>query len=194
MPLQPPPTDKHFATSDEAFTALQAHARNEGFAMVKKRPSCYEDGKPRRYDIACVRGNGAYKPKSAGLRKSTTKRTGCPFKMKIVQRKDSDDLWVPGILCGEHNHEPDLPIAFPEHRRGALTDAQKTIIRALLHHSNLSARGIIEVLKHQYPDVLLTEKDIWNLRRESILLGWPIVKDGSTTTSTGITNTGTTST
>lgn len=60
---------------------------------MKKRPSSYENNLPRRYDIACVCGNGEYKSQAAGLRKSKTKRTGCPFKMKIVQRKDTGDQW-----------------------------------------------------------------------------------------------------
>ncbi|KAL7947477.1 hypothetical protein V8C42DRAFT_317898 [Trichoderma barbatum] len=117
--------------------------------------------------MLCVRGNGEYKSKASGLRKSTTKRTGCPFKMKIVQRKNSNDLWLLGPLCGDHNHESNLPISFPEHWRGALSEEQKNTITALLDHSNLSARAIIETVKLRYPYLLLTEKDIWNLRLEN---------------------------
>ncbi|ETS07133.1 hypothetical protein M419DRAFT_67446 [Trichoderma reesei RUT C-30] len=165
MPLQPPPTDKRFASAEEAFKALQAHARDQGYAVVKTRPSDYKDGKPRRYDIACVCGNGKYKSGAAGLRKSGTKRTGCPFKMKIVRRKDADDLWVPGILCGSHNHDANSAINFPEHRRGALTVEQTNVLRALLGHSKLTIKTIGEIIKLQFPDILLTEKDISNLRQ-----------------------------
>ncbi|KAH0489392.1 hypothetical protein TgHK011_009824 [Trichoderma gracile] len=165
MPLEPPPTDKRFTSADEAFKALQAHARDQGYAVVKTRPSDYRDGKPRRYDVACVCGNGKYKSEAAGLRKTRTKRTGCPFKMKMVQRKDADDLWVIGILCGSHNHDANPAINFPEHRRGALTVEQKNVIRALLNHSKLTIKIISEVVKLQFPDILLTEKDISNLRQ-----------------------------
>ncbi|OTA05150.1 hypothetical protein A9Z42_0057830 [Trichoderma parareesei] len=138
MPLQPPPTDKRFTSADEAFKALQAHARDQGYAVVETRPSDYKDGKPRRYDIAC---------------------------MKIVQRKDADDLWVPGILCDSHNHDASSAISFPEHRRGALTVEQTKVLRALLGHSKLTLKTIGEIIKLQFPDILLTEKDISNLRQ-----------------------------
>ncbi|KAL7807507.1 hypothetical protein V8C44DRAFT_186290 [Trichoderma aethiopicum] len=165
MPLEPPPTDKRFTTADEAFKALQAHARDQGYAVVKTRPSDYHNGKPRRYDISCVCGNGKYKSEAAGLRKSTTKRTGCPFKMKMVQRKDANDLWVLGILCGSHNHGANPAISFPEHRRAALTPEQKNVLKALLNHSKLTIKMIGEIVKLQFPDILLTEKDISNLRQ-----------------------------
>ncbi|KAM0460071.1 hypothetical protein ACHAPV_000323 [Trichoderma viride] len=166
MPLQPPPTDKLFASADEAFQSLQDHARGEGYAIVKKRPSSYENNLPRRYDIACVCGNGEYKSQAAGLRKSKTKRTGCPFKMKIVQRKDTGDQWVPGIMCPDHNHAPNLAVNFPIHRRAALTEEQRHNIEVLLEKTKLSARAIIELMKKQYPEILLTEKDVWNIRQK----------------------------
>lgn len=166
MSLQPPPTNKFFTSVDEAFKALQEHAREEGYALVKKRPSSYENNLPRRYDIACVCGNGEYKSKASGLRKSKTKRTGCPFKMKIVQRKDSGDQWVPGLICSDHNHAPNLAVSFPVHRRAALTEEQRHNIEVLLEKTKLSARAINELMKKQYPDILLTEKDIWNIRQK----------------------------
>ncbi|KAL7926963.1 hypothetical protein ACQKWADRAFT_279143 [Trichoderma austrokoningii] len=171
MPLQPPPTDKVFTSADEAFQALQDHARGEGYAIVKKRPTSYANNMPRRYDIACVCGNGEYKSQAAGLRKSRTKRTSCPFKMKIVQRKDTGDQWVPGVLCGDHNHAPNLAVDFPVHRRAALTEEQKHNIGVLLEQTRLSARAIIELLKKQYPEILLTEKDVWNMRQKKKWIG-----------------------
>lgn len=165
MPLQPS-NRQTFASADEAFQTLQDHAREEGYAIVKKRPSSYENNLPRRYDISCVCGNGEYKSQAAGLRKSKTKRTGCPFKMKIVQRKDAGDQWVPGILCPDHSHAPLLAVNFPIHRRAALTEEQKHNIEALLEKTKLSARAIIELMKKQYPEILLTEKDVWNIRQK----------------------------
>lgn len=168
MPLQPPPVDKVFTTADEAFKFLQDHARGEGYALVRTRPSSYQNNVPRRYDISCVYGNGRYQPRAAGIRKSKTKRTGCPFKMKVVQRKDSGDRWVPGIISSDHNHDPNLAINFPEHRRAALTDTQRNNIEVLLENTNLTAKAINEIMKKQYPDLLLTEKDIWNIRQKSL--------------------------
>ncbi|KAL7964306.1 hypothetical protein HDV63DRAFT_398684 [Trichoderma sp. SZMC 28014] len=139
MPLQPPPTDKLFTSADEAFQALQDHAREEAYAIVKKRPSSYENNLPGRYDISC---------------------------MKIVQRKDTGDQWVPGILCPDHNHAPLLAVNFPINRRAALTEEQKHNIEVLLEKTKLSARAIIELMKKQYPDILLTEKDVWNIRQK----------------------------
>jgi len=168
MPLQPPPIDKLFMTAEEAFQALQDHAREEGYALVRTRSTSYQNNLPRRYDISCVCGNGEYKPKAAGIRKSKTKRTGCPFKMKIVQRKDSGDRWKTGILCGDHNHASGLAVNFPEHRRAALTKEQRNNIEVLLENTSLTARAINEIMKKQHPTILLTEKDIWNIRQKAL--------------------------
>lgn len=67
--------------------------------------------------------------------------------MKIVQRKDTGDQWVPGILCPDHNHAPLLAVNFPIHRRAALTEEQKHNIEVLLEKTKLSARAIVELMK-----------------------------------------------
>jgi hypothetical protein len=86
--------------------------------------------------------------------------------MNIVKREDSGDQWVPGILCPDHNHAPNLAVNFPVYRRAALTEEQKHNIEVLLERTKFSARAIIDLMKKQYPEILLTEKDVWNIRQK----------------------------
>ncbi|KAH7006764.1 hypothetical protein EDB80DRAFT_717808, partial [Ilyonectria destructans] len=59
-PLTAPSTSRSYDTHEDAFAAVQAHAKDEGYAVSYHKPSNYKDGKPRRYELVCVCGGRPY--------------------------------------------------------------------------------------------------------------------------------------
>ncbi|KOS20242.1 hypothetical protein ESCO_006132 [Escovopsis weberi] len=168
MPMEPPPTDRQFKDFDSAFRACQRHARRQGYALVKVRPCNYDnDGTPRRYDFACAYGgNRAHSSTSTGLRKSATRKTGCPFKMKVLQKRLLNNAWIIDVVCPDHNHGPDDPAKFPEHRVGSLRRRHFEKIKELSQDPKMSARAIRDALRADDPNTLVNEIDVANLLRE----------------------------
>ncbi|KAM4067067.1 MULE transposase [Hirsutella rhossiliensis] len=139
---QPPPPNNMplFETFDDAFDELQRHARCQGYAIVKFKPSNYEHGLPRRYDIVCACGGREYK------------RTSCPFRVKVVRLKLEGDLWrISANRAG----------AFPEYRR--LHPHQLQQVKDLSRDAGLTARQILLALRAKSPRLLATEQDIANI-------------------------------
>ncbi|KAM4067994.1 MULE transposase [Hirsutella rhossiliensis] len=160
-----------FETADAAIEAIQALARDEGYAVVKVRSSNKRMGIPHRWDLACARGPIHHVSIAARLRESGTRKAGCPFKVKIVQMTTLDDLWHITVMCPEHNHGPEDPIAFPEHRK--LTQAQIDEVELLSRDAAQTARTIHISLSVRNEGILTTEKDVTNLqtRRQMRELG-----------------------
>lgn len=112
MPLNPPggfPPDGF-----ESFPALHAftnaQAKEQGYSIVKRRPSNYKNGISRRYDVSCVAGGQAYRSVSTGQRRVTTKKTSCPWKAKALQSA-TNDRWFFYQQDARHNHNPIQPKA-----------------------------------------------------------------------------------
>ncbi|XP_044716510.1 MULE transposase domain-containing protein [Hirsutella rhossiliensis] len=82
-----------------------------------------------------------------------------------------DDLWHITVMCPEHNHGPEDPIAFPEHRK--LTQAQIDEVELLSRDAAQTARTIHISLSVRNEGILTTEKDVTNLqtRRQMRELG-----------------------
>lgn len=135
--------------------------------MSYHKPSNYKDGKPRRYELVCVCGGRPYQRRGAGLRKSSSRKTGCLFRLKLVQQKTIGDRWVIGILHGDHNHYADDPITYPEHRTLHLSQIEQ--IQAQSHHIRLTASAIKISLRAKNPDILVTAQDIYNIQRTARL-------------------------
>ena len=48
-----PPPERQFNTFEELLTFANDFAKRQGYAVVKRRPSNYRDGSPRRFDLVC---------------------------------------------------------------------------------------------------------------------------------------------
>ena len=48
-----PPPEGQFNTFEDLLTFVNDFAKQQGYAVVKRRPSNYRDGSPRRYDLVC---------------------------------------------------------------------------------------------------------------------------------------------
>lgn len=162
MSLAPPDFPEPFPTHEGAFSALQQWARDHGYAVSRHKPSNYANGLPRRYEIVCAFGGTPYTSKSNGIRKSTTRKTNCPFKVKLVQQRALGDLWAMTVMCGHHNHGPNDPVTFREHSRGRGQHVRD--VEAQSREAGATGRGIRTSLQANNPGLLVTERDVWNAR------------------------------
>lgn len=151
-----------FDTPEAAIEAIQSLARDEGYAVVKVRSANKVMGIPRRWDLACAQGHSHRRAIRSRLREASTRKIDCPFKVKIVQMRTLDDMWHVTVMCPDHNHGPEDPIAFPEHRK--LTQAQIDEVEFLSRDANQTARTIHISLSVRNEDILTTQKDITNLQ------------------------------
>lgn len=104
MPLHPPEDGAQFDDDQAAKKALQAFAVEQGYSISSRRSLNYVNGKPTRHDLVCGFGGKPYQTTSKGIRKPRSKKTACPFKLKLVWRK-ARGCWLVETVCGDHNHQ-----------------------------------------------------------------------------------------
>ncbi|KAJ3561230.1 hypothetical protein NPX13_g9030 [Xylaria arbuscula] len=158
MPLAPPPDGAVFPTWDDCMRAVQTHAAAEGYAVNSKgQAKVKETGLYRRYVIRCDK-SGVFKSSAQlGTRKSSTKKTDCPFSAACNIRPDGCFLRV---LVPEHNHPPSaLPAAHVAHRK--ITEEQRQIIETRAVERK-SIKVIWQELKELDPNTYITFKDVDN--------------------------------
>jgi hypothetical protein len=168
MSLAAPP-EAIYPDVDSAFTEIQEHAREHGYALFRY----YR--KPSRVVFACDRA-GRYDSKgkdpsthSSKQRKKTgSKKCKCPMKVELRLDKLSNQ-WSLRVLESAHNHEPSAAsIAHPAHRLPALAPLRHTTISTLAHAS-VSTSQILTTLRALDTDVPLILKDISNLIQKARL-------------------------
>jgi hypothetical protein len=162
MNLLPPPTDIQYDDAESAKAALRDHATDQGYEIVARRSLNYVNGVPMRHDLVCGCSSTSNGPStSKGLRRASSKKTGCPFKLKLLYRK-SLGAWAVEVVCGTHNHLPHelggLPDARLYHRHNYLEQ-----INELRQNPQMTARGIKDALKRTDPNCPLTYKDVENI-------------------------------
>ncbi|KAI1163205.1 hypothetical protein F5B18DRAFT_329824 [Nemania serpens] len=157
MPLAPPPDGAVFPTWDECFRAVQSFAANEGYAVTAKgQAKKKETGLYRRYVIRCDRSGSFKSHAQLGVRRTSSKKTNCPFSAACNIRPDGCFLRV---LKPDHNHPPSLPAVHVQHRR--LTDEQRQLVEARALERK-SIRLIWAELKTLDPNTYITYKDVDN--------------------------------
>ncbi|OAQ59597.1 transcription factor, FAR1-related protein [Pochonia chlamydosporia 170] len=103
-----------FDTYDDLILDLNRRMERQGYKIVKARSHRNKIGggdvaenEIVRCDLVCDRGGRPYKS-TATKHKTHTKKTGCPWKAKAVNRKSAGG-WILTIFCNEHNHEAGTP-------------------------------------------------------------------------------------
>lgn len=110
MPLNPPENIplEGCGSFEGLFHLINVQAKEQSYSIIKRRPSNYKDGVPRRYDLACVAGGVVKASTSTGQRRATSKKTHCPWKAKAVRSK-TGPRWFFELQDGAHNHGPIEP-------------------------------------------------------------------------------------
>jgi hypothetical protein len=108
------PEEGIYSSYNELFEDISGRMQKDGYKIVKERShrsrtvgGSITENEIIRVDLACNRGGRPYRS-SAKKHRSSTKKTGCPWKAKAVHRKSAGG-WVLTMVCDQHNHEPGTP-------------------------------------------------------------------------------------
>lgn len=167
---------------------LNAWGRENGLAFVKTQASNYSEGKARRYTVICDRGRS--RPSNAHSRKTSTTKTGCPWRGVAKALKANGWLWefeiskAPG---DRHNHEATTLLVTHSTHRG-LTDEMKAFVKSMSSNPGVRPREIYITLQHQFPTQkdTFTARDIENYRArlQKAKTAGPLLTPSKTTTLT----------
>lgn len=157
MPLAPP-AEGVFHSIEDCERAVQAHAAKEGYAVVMHaKAKSKRTGKYIRYLIRCDKSGSFQSKATIGIKKTTTKKTNCPFSCHINIR---DDGCYFAVSVPEHNHPPSNdPSEHVKHRK--LSEDQRRFIEAGAIEKK-TVRAIHEDLLRAFPDCLAKLEDIGN--------------------------------
>lgn len=158
--IEPPP-DCTYGSYDEALDALRTHGSLHGYGFHIKRTKPHNSHVKTRYYYQCDKSK-TYQSK-ATVRSTSTRTTGCSFKLVIFKMKaeadqPTDDRWMLQVTNPDHNHRPSLHASahLVYHRRTApQTDTIQSMTRA-----GSRPMQILTALQQQDPDTLVTANDI----------------------------------
>jgi hypothetical protein len=165
-----PPAEAAYLDPTTAFTAIQAHAKAYGYALIQR------DKTPTRILYTCDRaGKYSAKGKDPNMHKSKQRvNTGskkCSCLMRVSLCFDSvSSTWVLKVLEATHTHGPSAAVtAHPAHRIAAISLETHASI-STLSRVGLSPRQILMTLRKSDPDIPLITKDIANLAQKDRLI------------------------
>ncbi|KAG6129787.1 hypothetical protein E4U12_004498 [Claviceps purpurea] len=167
-PIPDLPPSPQFATLDELLAFLHKWGTAQGVGFVKGSSSSKREINGQRqsayYQIECDRGHRR-PSQSTGLRRPTTRRINCPFRIRASCRKAKGNTWTYAVIPGRghHNHAASIdPVAHPVLRRR--TPEQKALIRSLCSIQRLQVRDILEIMRVHDPEIIITARDVSNER------------------------------
>lgn len=157
-PLDPPEDFITHETPEEAIEALQQWAHDHGYAVYKRR-SKKKQGSLYKIWVDCDRG-GIHTSHGAS-RKTSTKKTNCPFSVHLVrQKRDGNVVWKRHVMLPDHNHEASIaPIAHTSYRKR--TDEALKLIETMTL-SGSKARDVLTACRQHGHTV--SARDIYNER------------------------------
>lgn len=154
-------------TIEELQTAVNNWAKEYGFAVVHANGRNKDEaGKYTRYEFQCDRFGNPRPPRGAGLRKTAMRKCGCRWKGYTVKTSNG---WIYRNYTGEaynsHNHPPSLESsAHPQHRKCPIEVVES--IATISSHPSIRPREVRNIIYQQYPELPLTDKDIYNVREK----------------------------
>ena len=142
------------ATLEAAIQVIEQHAKQHGYGITrckvvldKRTPPT-----PRRYDYRCAKGG--IKRGEGVKRKTATRMTECPFKVRI--KRLGAEEWQVFVDNALHNHDTSHPSNFAKLRRPH--EEEKVLIRSL-HASGTAPRFIVAALIDRDPQCLMSLRD-----------------------------------
>jgi hypothetical protein len=159
-PLGPPPDEIVYSTLEAAKSALQNHARENGYgvSVVSSRET--------RTAYGCAKG-GKYRDtrnpethESKRRKNTSSMKTDCRWS---VHAKKCHDGWIIAVQNNNHNHgRIAASSALPQHRIAALQLDERAVVRDMsaLGHSPTQ---ILDAIRQSNPESNLIPRDVYNL-------------------------------
>ncbi|KAL3954621.1 hypothetical protein ACCO45_010184 [Purpureocillium lilacinum] len=165
----PAPESGEYPTINALMAALNAFYVTRGAAVVKKSASNYRivNGvrMPTYYSVNCDRGPRRASS-SKGLRRASTLKLDCPFRIVAAATKASDFRWSYRVVEPNHNHGPSSgPEAHAAHRKR--TPAQRGAhgqARLVRHHQGQGRR---RHRQGRWRPSFFRQRDVYNDRQKA---------------------------
>ncbi|TVY66378.1 PKS-NRPS hybrid synthetase [Fusarium oxysporum f. sp. cubense] len=159
------PPEGEFPSRKDLVTAINAWARDRGYAFVVKNSWKTSSGRTGVI-YCCDRGTKPASTTKIRKRNTTSRYTGCLFSV-IAKEEASRTAWSlkyrPDHSHHEHNHEPSNALAHPTHRQ--LSSPDRSIVRQLAN-AGATPKVITSHLRNT-TGTLATQKDIYNCIAQS---------------------------
>ena len=79
---------RNYASFEELYNAVQAHARKKNYAIIMKRfKKIYFSNEKRKCVLICDRKNITKRKKKTKFRKIESKKCDCEFKVNVIYKK-----------------------------------------------------------------------------------------------------------
>ena len=156
-----PPPDDTYPSYEDALDALRSHGMQHGYGFYIQRTKPHSSDVKTRYYYQCDKSR-IYSSK-ATVKSTSTRTTGCPFKLVIFKVKGEDDervneQWRVEVTNSEHNHGPSLhPSAHHVYHKRKV--AETDIIQSMTCAGSRPME-ILTALRQQDPDTLITADNV----------------------------------
>lgn len=150
--------DGTFASREDLLNVVKEYAKTHGFAISIVR------SKEDSVHISCNRG-GSARPRMGvdRQRRRDSRRCGCPFQIQGVRRRANEagdiDVWRLETRDGSHNHGPAPLKSYPQYRK-----LDREQIQFVKSHLDLKPRDLLRHLRELFPDLLVMDRDVYNVR------------------------------
>jgi len=164
---------ERFPTPEDAQRAINAFAREHGYAVVVQHTYYDKNRQRRRLVYACDRhGNKRASQARPGTKRrynTATRRCGCPMIVNVTREREAGS-WIVEHRGNEttHNHPPTLtPSSHPIHRRA---DRDAPAVKAIATDAEIGIRAdqTLARLRAERPEMSITARDIYNERQRSV--------------------------
>jgi hypothetical protein len=154
------PPELLYDSYEDVYNALKAHRMQHGYGFVLKRSKPHNSVVKLRYCYQCDRFRNC-QPR-AKILSTSTRSTGCPFKLVIFKAKDSDQ-WRLEVQDEHHNHTRSInPSVHNVYRRR--TSSQKEVIESMTR-AGARPMQILAAIQTEDQDTLVSATDIRSERK-----------------------------
>ena len=159
-----PPLDPQYDTPEQGIAAINAFARQHGYAVSTLRSKLTKKGLKKTVRLCCDRGRTLRERPHDGperKRQTTLIAIDCPFGISL---RLQESKWKLTVENQHHNHEPSPTSTYVAHRQHELSKKAPKIENQLTQ--GLSTRHILTGIRKEDQDSCLTARDVYNLRRK----------------------------
>ena len=167
MPLSPPLLRPYYSTVPDLLQAINEHAGLEGYAVVLQRTKKSKQDIMKKVWIICDRGRQPHNSTGRQRRHTSTRHTGCPFKITASVEEGTAEPWYPEILNETHNHASTEASAHPVLRRMAMSSTRDEVTRQLAIQT--APAQILSAIRFNDPNAenaMVSRRNIYNLAAE----------------------------